>query len=68
MEHFKEMVPRINRLVAYLEVAQKKWAFTLRQATDIFEQVQTIRDKVNLITDATSNETNKKKVISFDSV
>ena len=52
---FTELTPHLNRLFAYLEVAQKKGAFTFKQSSDIYQHLSAIQTIFNRATDQTDD-------------
>ena len=51
---FTEINPHLNRIFAYLDLAQKKGAFTIKQSSDIYQQVTAIQTLFNQATDRTN--------------
>lgn len=38
-----DILPPLNRMLAYIDIAQKKGAFTLKQSSDLYQQIQAIQ-------------------------
>lgn len=61
----EQIAPVLNRLIAYLEVAQKKGAFSLRQSSDIFHQVQSVRSIYGQQEDKPNPQNSSSKQVKF---